>query len=291
MATESNTLWDKFLAPVFRLLIDEAALKAEYDSIDWERESDRFRDAAVDYPDYYRRQNFHGVKGGYLNPDAAMTYDPVTQYVLPPNETWIRQGVGDRIQGSPQRILDLGCGTGSTTVLLKQKFPQAEVVGVDLSPYMLLMANRKAARLGLDLQLCHGNAEHTAFPDASFDVVTASLLFHEMPPEISVRVLQEAFRLLKPGGEVIILDGNQSTLRQTDWLMDIFEEPYIRDYAQGSVDAWMGAAGFDQVRTESHWWSNQISWGLKPIPVTSPQTPSAATAASRDGEAPQWAMG
>jgi hypothetical protein len=87
--------------------------------------------------------------------------------------------------------------------------------------------------------------------------------------------LKESFRLLIPGGQVIILDGNQKTLRHTQWLTNIFEEPYIQDYATASVDAWLGAAGFEAVQTEEVWWTNQLSWGLKPISVK--QTPSQLT--------------
>lgn len=286
MATGRETLWEKFLAPVVRLMIDEDALRAEYESLNWEMESDRFRNPSLPLPEYYTSKNFHGVKGGYLNPGAATSYDPITQYVLLPNETWIRQGVADRVQGFPKRILDLGCGTGSTTVLLKQKFPQAEVIGVDLSPYMLVVADRKATKQGLAIEFTQANAEQTGFADESFDLVTASLLFHETPPFVAINVLREAFRLLKPGGEVIILDGNQATLRQTEWLMDIFEEPYIRDYAEGSVDAWMGQAGFEWVRTEPHWWTNQISWGVKPSVVGDLHQTTTAI-----DETPQWAMG
>jgi ubiquinone/menaquinone biosynthesis C-methylase UbiE len=161
----------------------------------------------------------------------------------------------------------LGCGTGSTTLMLKQAFPQAQVTGLDLSPYMLVMADHKANKAGLDLQWRHGNAEETGFPDASFDVVTASLLFHETPPTVSKSILQECFRLLTPGGAVLILDGNQKTIRQVDWLTEVFEEPYIKDYAAGSVDAWMGAVGFEAVQTKDLFLIHQVTHGMKPIPA------------------------
>ena len=268
MAVGQDTIWERFLKPVFRLfLLDEKKLLELYKSIDWEKESDRFRQANLIYPEYYSSQNFHGIEGGYLNDSAAVTYDPITQYVLPPNETWVRQGVVDAIAGQPRRIIDLGCGTGSTTLMLKQAFPDAEVMGVDLSPYMLVMADRKAAEAELAIQWRQGNAENTGLPNASFDVVTASLLFHETPPHVTRSILREAFRLLVPGGQVIILDGNQKSLRLTDWLTEIFEEPYIKDYAVGSVDAWMGAAGFEAVRTEEHWWIHQVTKGIKPTPI------------------------
>lgn len=267
MAVGQDTLWEKFLRPVFRLLIDEEKISQFYQSIDWEQESDRFRQCDIIYPHYYRSQNFHGIKDGYLNSGAAVSYDPVTQYVLPPNETWVRQSVIDAIAGQPRRILDLGCGTGSTTLMLKQAFRDAEVIGLDLSPYMLVMADYKARQAGLNIEWQHGNAQKTNFPDASFDVVTASLLFHETPPSVAISILTEAFRLLVPGGQVIIFDGNQKTLRHTDWLTEIFEEPYIKEYASGSVDAWMGTARFEAVNTEEVWWTNQVTKGIKPTPV------------------------
>ncbi|MBD2312303.1 class I SAM-dependent methyltransferase [Desertifilum sp. FACHB-1129] len=265
MATGKDTLWEKFLSPVVRLLINEEELREFSRSIDWETESDRFRRADLTYPDYYASQNFHGIQGGYLNPSAPVSYDPVTQYVLPPNETWVRQGLIDAIKVQPRRILDLGCGTGTMTLMLKQAFPNAEVIGLDLSPYMLVMSDYKATQAGLNIHWRHGQAEATGYPDASFDLVTASLLFHETPPEVTQAILREAFRLLSAGGQMLVLDGNQNTLRQTNWLMDIFEEPYIRLFAEGNLDAWMGAAGFEAVRTQEVWWVQQVTSGIKPI--------------------------
>lgn len=267
MAVRKDTLWDRFLSPIIRSFIDEEKLRQFYESKDWQAESDRFRRPDVTYPQYYSSQNFHGIEGGYLNGGAATSYDPITQYVLLPNEKWVRQGLIDSIQGQPRRILDLGCGTGSTTLMLKEAFPQAQVIGLDLSPYMLVMADHKAKAVGLDIQWHHGKAEETGFPDASFDLVTASLLFHETPPSVTKAILRECFRLLTTGGEVLILDGNQKTIRQVDWLTEVFEEPYIKAYAAGNLDAWMGAAGFEAVQTKDVFWVQQVTQGMKPIRV------------------------
>lgn len=285
---KEDTLFERFLAPIARVFMDQEAMDRVYREIDWETASDRLRNPALTYPTYYSSQNFHGIERGYLNIGAAVSYDPVTQYALPPNETWVRQAAIDVIKSHPRRILDLGCGTGSTTLLLKQAFPTSEVIGLDLSPYMLAMAEYKAHQAGLEIQWRHGNAEATGFPDASFDLVTASLLFHETPPPIAQQILHESYRLLTIGGEVIILDGNQKTLRQTEWLTQIFEEPYIQDYAAGSVDAWMGATGFQAVQTQDLWLIHQITRGIKPLPGQSVEftTPDWAT----DGDR-QWAIG
>lgn len=274
MAVRKDTIFERFLSPIIRSFIDEKKLREFYESVDWETQSDRFRNPTLTYPHYYSSQNFHGIESGYLNPGASVSYDPITQYVLPPNETWVRKGLIDSIKGTPRRIIDLGCGTGSTTLMLKHAFPQAQVIGLDLSPYMLVMCDHKAKTAGLNIQWRHGNAEATGLPDASFDVVTASLLFHETPPSVSQAILQECFRLLMPGGEVVILDGNQKTIRQVDWLTEIFEEPYIKDYAAGSVDAWMGAVGFEAVQTKDLFWIHQVTHGMKPISVDEQRTPS-----------------
>ncbi|NJL22720.1 MAG: class I SAM-dependent methyltransferase [Leptolyngbyaceae cyanobacterium SM1_3_5] len=265
MAVGKETLFDRFLAPIFRNLVDRDAIDAYYHSRDWEAASQQFCNPQVEYPDYYRSQNFHGIQGGYLNLSAALSYDPIVQYVLPPGESIVRSALIDRITSQPRRILDLGCGTGSTTLKLKQAFPQAEVIGLDLSPYMLVVAQDKAQTANLDISFCHGLAEATPFPPNSFDLVTASLLFHELPPAIARDILRESFRLLRSGGEVLILDGNQPVLRSTPWLMEVFEEPYIQAFAQNSLDADLSAIGFGNVETEAIWLVHQITRGVKPI--------------------------
>ena len=265
MASSQDTLWEKFLQPLFGFLIDREALKELSASIDWERECGSVSNPDLVYPEYYSSQNFHGIKGGYLNSGAAVTYDPVTQYALPPNEIWNREAVVNAIPKNARKIIDLGCGTGSTTLMLKEAFPNAEIIGLDLSPHMLVMADYKAQQAGLKINWRHELAEATTFADGEFEVVTSSLLLHETPTHISQGIIQEAYRLLVPGGKIVILDGHQKTLRHTEWLTDIFEEPYINDYATGSVDAWLGAAGFKKILTEDVWWTNQISTGVKSI--------------------------
>ncbi|NJN08241.1 MAG: methyltransferase domain-containing protein [Richelia sp. RM2_1_2] len=272
MAVKQDTLWERFLSPVVRLLIDEEELRRYSESVDWEKDSDRFRRNDVIIPQYYSSENFHGIERGYLNPGAAVTYDAITQYALPPNETWVRQALIDGVRVKPRRILDLGCGTGSTTLMLKQAWTDAEVIGLDLSPYMLLRSFHKSQSANLNIQWQQGNAENTYFPDATFDLVTASLLFHETPSTAVEAILRECFRLLVAGGQVLILDGNQKTLRQLEWLNNIFEEPYIDEYANSSTDAIMGAAGFAAVRTEDVWFTSQLTSGIKPISVEDAST-------------------
>jgi ubiquinone/menaquinone biosynthesis C-methylase UbiE len=267
MASSGKTLFEQFLAPIFPHLIDREALEELQNRIDWDARVAELSNPQLIYPDYYKTSNFHGIKNGYLSINAALTYDPVTQYVLPPGETWVRESLINGIQGAPRRILDLGCGTGTATLMLKRRFPAAEVIGLDLSPQMLVMAQHKAQTAGVEVSWHHSNAMTTGLPPSACDVVCATLLFHETPPAVAKTILAEAYRLLTPGGQMLVLDGNQRTLRVTDWLSTIFEEPFLHDYSQGNVDAWLGYAGFEAVRTEDVFWLNQLSTARKPLPV------------------------
>lgn len=130
---------------------------------------------------------------------------------------------------------------------------------------MLIVADYKAQQAGLDIKWLHGLAEETGLEPGSFDLVTISFLLHETPPNISQLILQESFRLIKPGGQLIILDGNQKRLSHAEWLIKIFQEPYSKLYAAENVDNWMEISGFDQVQTKYVGWINQMTYGVKSI--------------------------
>ena len=211
MALEDNPILFSLSRLLVGLFIGQENLQL-YDNLDWQAYCDRFIPADFTYPEYYQK-DFHGISGGYLTPIAPVTYDAVTRFAAPPNEIKLRQKAIAKVKTKPQKILDLGCGTGSTTILLQQTFPHAKVTGLDLSPYMLAIADRKAKQAGLNIRWLHNLAEATELNDAQFDLITASLLFHETPPQISQAILRESSRLLKPGGEILILDGNQKTIQ------------------------------------------------------------------------------
>ncbi len=235
-----------------------------YQTIDWQQEISRFETLNFNYPSYYTSVNFHGIEGGYLNPIAALTYDTVTPLATPPNETWIRQCLIKTIEGQPQQILDVGCGTGSSTIILKEAFPNATVIGLDLSPYMLVMADYKAQQKELNIEWQQELAESTSFESSRFDVVTLSMLLHETPPYISQSILREAFRLITPGGQLIILDGNQKRLRHILWLTKLFQEPYSAVYSYGNLNEWLSLERFEQIKTKPIWWIYQVTHSIKP---------------------------
>ncbi len=261
MALEDNPILFALSRSLVGLFIGQENLRL-YDNLDWEAYQNRFISEDFTYPEYYQK-DFHGISGGYLTPIAPVTYDTVTRFAAPPNEIKLRQKAIAKVKTKPQKILDLGCGTGSSTIMLKQAFPKAEVIGFDISSYMLAMTEYKAKKNNLAISLQQGLAEATNFQPDEFDLISIAFLFHETPMEISQQILQECWRILKPQGQIIILDGNQTRLRRSDWLIKLFREPYSKAYAAGNVDDWLLSAGFQSVATEAVGWISQITTGVK----------------------------
>ncbi len=106
-----------------------------------------------------------------------------------------------------ESLLDVGCGTGGVTIPAKQRVgPSGQAAGIDPAPEMIAVARQKARRKGLDIDFRVGVIEALPFPDASFDVVTASLMMHHLPKPLQVKGLGEIYRVLKPGGRLLIAD-------------------------------------------------------------------------------------
>ncbi|HSU90255.1 MAG TPA: class I SAM-dependent methyltransferase, partial [Sporolactobacillaceae bacterium] len=80
------------------------------------------------------------------------------------------------------RVLDIGCGTGSLAVLIKRMHPEVDVIGVDPDPAALSLSERKASRSGLSIEFDRGFSDHLSYPDASFDRVFSSFMFHHLEP-------------------------------------------------------------------------------------------------------------
>jgi len=105
----------------------------------------------------------------------------------------------------PAAVVDLGCGTGSLSVLLAEA--GYDVCGVDLSGRMLDEAGKKAAGMAVDLQL--GDAAEPPCADHSFDVVLARHVLWAMPDPGAA--LGRWVRLLKPGGRLVLVEGRWFT--------------------------------------------------------------------------------
>ncbi|MGH7858230.1 MAG: class I SAM-dependent methyltransferase [Candidatus Binatia bacterium] len=119
----------------------------------------------------------------------------------------VRRALADQaVIRSGQRILDIGCGTGSLVVLLKRLHPDAEVVGLDPDPKALSRARRKAQRAALSVRLDRGFSDELPYPEASFDLVFSSFMFHHLEADEQETTLREVRRVLEPGGALHMLD-------------------------------------------------------------------------------------
>src|SRR5207253_1073274 len=117
-------------------------------------------------------------------------------------------------------ILDMGCGFGKSTRPFVDAFPEADVVGIDLSAPNLELAHHQAERLGKRIRFVQRPAEATGFASTSFGLVTATMLIHEVPMRVLRRIFEEAFRVLRPNGLLAILDFARTGDPFRDFVMD-----------------------------------------------------------------------
>ena len=221
------------------------------------------------YPAYYLR-NFHNQTDGYLSDRSAALYDlqveilfngaadPMRRRLLRPlNQALPRLGVGGDLP-QPQRILDLATGTGRTMHQLRAAFPQAQLVGCDLSEAYLRQAGRwLAERPGELPQLVQANVEAVPFVDNWFDAITCVFLLHELPRSARANCMKEAFRLLKPGGVLAVLDSIQpKDSPQLKVLLEnfrrVYHEPFYGDYMADAIENHLEQAGFTLLLSETH---------------------------------------
>lgn len=107
----------------------------------------------------------------------------------------------------PARVADLGCGTGSLSVLLAER--GHHVTGVDLSPKMIALAEKKARAAGVAVEFCIGDAADPRLPAGSFDVVLSRHVFWALAdPGAAFR---RWLRLLNAEGRVVMIEGRWST--------------------------------------------------------------------------------
>ncbi len=108
--------------------------------------------------------------------------------------------------GPDQRVLDIGCGTGTLLIAAARAEPGGCYEGLDPAIEMVELARSKAAKARVEIEFGLGAAEALEHPDASLDVVLSSLMLHHLPPQTLDKALQEIDRVLVPGGRVVIID-------------------------------------------------------------------------------------
>ena len=224
-----------------------------YDNLDWEQEIDELRNPRLIYPTYYLAPH-HGMPEGYLSRDQAIGWAFVERFF---RVTRALPTLLDIASSMPSRqIVDLGCGIATASLALAQRFPEAHLTLLDLSPYQLAAARRQAQLQGIDARTCymHTLAEHTGLADNSADLVMSTLLFHELPRLQAREVVRETRRILVPGGRFIEFDPIQHAL-PWHWadmainklLAKMIREVYWLEYMRQPVWEVCQDMGFTQV--------------------------------------------
>jgi SAM-dependent methyltransferase len=230
-------------------------------SPEWEADLAQITNPNLQYPDYYLT-SFHAYEQGNMSWDAAMEVEVAAYSVHAKifaetgktGDAQLRQSYHDLIIQNlatpPQAILDIGCSVGMSTFAMQKVYPQADLTGVDLSPYFLTIANYRAQQQqSPQINWVHAAGEATGLPSASYDLVSLFLICHELPQTAIWEIFQEAKRLLKPGGHIAIMDMNpQSEIysQMAPYILTLLKstEPYLDQYFTLDLDRALTDAGF-----------------------------------------------
>lgn len=227
---------------------------------EWETELAQITNPDLAYPDYYLRA-FHAYDDGNLGWEPATEVEVAAQAVHAriwpeagaEGDVWLRRSYHEvltaQLPTPPQAILDLGCSVGMSTTALHAVYPQAQMTGLDLSPYFLAIAQYRHPAAQSKIRWVHAAAETTRLPDQSFDLVSASLVFHELPRQAAIAIFHEARRLLRPGGHLAIMDMNPQSevhAKMPPYILTLLKstEPYLDDYFTFDIAGAIAAAGF-----------------------------------------------
>ena len=151
-----------------------------------------------------------------------------------------------------EKIVEFGFGTAQNIIILKQRFPNCNVLGVDIDPKIKSIAEYKLNKAGIQVPLFLYDGNKLPFEDDSFDKVYSSLVFHQLDMISKLKCLLEINRILKPNGELIIGDWGKA---KTKWmrlsfylvqLLDGFKT--TTDNVNGLMIKYITDAGFKNAR-------------------------------------------
>ena len=237
-------------------------------SRNWDAELLSVQNPDIVYPKYYLT-SFHAYEQGNMSWEAATEVEVAARTVHA--GIWPEAGAeGDaklrasyheviqsQIASSPQNIVDLGCSVGMSTFALGDVYPQAKIVGVDLSPYFLAVAQYRSQQKQAELSnqktptWVHAAAESTGLPSAAFDLVSMCLVCHELPQKATREIFREARRLLRVGGHLTIMDMNPQSevyAKMPPYILTLLKstEPYLDQYFGLDIEQALVDAGFAQ---------------------------------------------
>lgn len=232
----------------------------------WDAELLSVQNPNLVYPKYYLT-SFHAYEKGNMSWEAATEVEVAARTVHA--GIWPEAGAqGDaklresyheivkaQITKTPENIVDLGCSVGMSTFALGEIYPQAKIVGVDLSPYFLAVAQYRSQQKQAELSnqktptWVHAAAESTGLPGNSFDLVSIFLVCHELPQKATMEIFREARRLLRAGGHLAIMDMNPRSeiyAAMPPYILTLLKstEPYLDQYFGLDIEKALVDSGF-----------------------------------------------
>ncbi len=214
-------------------------------------------DPGFEMPRYFASVDIHQHPGGVWSDEiAGAVYERGARSTTPllSKDLSLHERFTDIVLGMarPTRLLDMGCGFGKSTRPFYERCRDAEVVGIDIAaPCLKLAAQDAAAAQARNVAFRQRSAADTRLPDRAFDVVTSTMMLHEMPPPVIEDTLREAWRLLEPGGVMVHLDFLPPDDEFLTWLHYGHgrrnNEPYMEPLARMGIGAAMERIGFRDV--------------------------------------------
>lgn len=221
-------------------------------------------------PPYIAKVDFHCMPGGYCDEvmpndiSAAANYDIGIFATTAGGLGKFNDGAGNALAGwlkknapdlKPKRILDLGCGMGHSLLPVAAAFPDAEVIAIDVAAPLLRFAHARAKSMGINnITFVQANAEHVPETDGSFDFVFTTMFLHETSNTAIRNIINETYRLLRPGGLCMHLEQPQYAglppfeQFMRDWDAFYNNEPFWTRMHDIDVDQLMADAGFDRAK-------------------------------------------
>ncbi|MBX3022709.1 MAG: class I SAM-dependent methyltransferase [Bdellovibrionales bacterium] len=232
-------------------------------------ESNMAQELTQDLPDYYTR-NFHFQTDGYLSEASARRYDHQVEILFSGTAGAMRRLILPVLKSTTQahgRWLELGSGTGSATRPVLATFPRVRVTALDLSsPYL------KVARENLNDQskvdFVQGDATELTFKEESFSAVYSVYVLHELPKPEREKLVREAYRVLKPGGVLVIADSLQiDDEPELNWALErfpkVYHEPFYKNYSRDRLEDLLERVTGEKALSE-HAFFTKVVWVKKP---------------------------